>query len=180
MRHQEFEDLLFERESLQQEELNRLEAHLQECDRCLQLSEHLANVDDLLRFAPSVPAPDGFTDRFKIRLEKARQQRKARLLLFTTSLTVIGVLAGVGLLGYVFISSGATIFSWLLKAINQLYWVGATVEVVVETVFLLLEGILEQLPLVTLMAISGALSLLALTWITSLYRFNYSAIRRES
>lgn len=179
MRHQEFEDLLFERESLRKEELIRLESHLQECDQCLHLSEHLASLDDLLRSAPSIAAPDGFIDRFKIRLEKARQQRKVRLFLLTTSLTVIGVLTGIGLVGYLLISSGATIFSWLLKAINQMFWLGAVVDVVAETITILLESILEQLPLVTLMAVSGAISLLALTWITSFYRFNYSAIRRE-
>jgi hypothetical protein len=96
-----------------------------------------------------------------------------------TSLSVIGVLIGLGLIGYLLLSYGATIFSWILKGFNQFYWVGTAFDVFVSTTILILESIVEQLPLVTLTAISAALSILVLTWITSFYRLSYLAIRRE-
>lgn len=179
MRHQEYEKLLFEREDLPETERTRLQAHLIECARCAQLNDQWAAVEGILRSAPSVPAPQGFAARFQVRLERARQRKQARLLLLTTMLTIIGLLVVAGLLGWALISSGPTIFSWVLKALNQFYWVGSVFDVFVDTLILFLESLLEQLPLVIWMAVSAAVSLLSLTWITTVYRLSYRDIRRE-
>jgi hypothetical protein len=96
-----------------------------------------------------------------------------------TSLSVIGVLAGLGLIAFLSVSYGATVFSWVLKVFNQFYWVGTAFDVFVSTTVHILESIVEQLPLVTWMAVSAALSILVLTWVTSFYQLSYRAIRRE-
>jgi predicted anti-sigma-YlaC factor YlaD len=179
MNHQKYEQLLFEQENLSSEKREQLDAHLRECSRCALLSDRLSAVENILRSAPSVAPAPGFAARFQMRLEKARQKRQARTLLLMTSLSVIGVLIGLGLISYLLLSYGATIFSWILKGFNQFYWVGTAFDVFVSTTILILESIVEQLPLVTLTAISAALSILVLTWITSFYRLSYLAIRRE-
>jgi predicted anti-sigma-YlaC factor YlaD len=179
MRHQEFEKLLFDREILQRDERVRLENHLQDCDQCSLLSDSLEAVEAVLRSAPSVQAPAGFAARFQIRLEKARQRKKTRLLFLTTALSGIGILAALGLIGYGLVSSGPTIFAWILKTVNQMYWLGTVVDVILDTVILFLESLVKQLPLVTMLVVSAAVSLLSLTWVTSFYRFGYRGIRRE-
>lgn len=179
MRHPEFEKLLFDRETLQDDDRVRLESHLQECAQCALLSDNLQAVETVLRSAPSLEAPAGFAARFQIRLEKARKRKKARLLFLTTVLSVLGVLVAIGFIGYGLVSSGPTIFSWILKTVNQMYWLGSVFDVVMDTVILFLETLLTQLPLVTLLLVSAAISLLSLTWVTSFYRFSYRGIRRE-
>jgi hypothetical protein len=179
MKHQEFEQLLFEQASLSEDERARLQAHLRECEHCSRLNDQWVAVESVLRSTPSVPAPQGFTARFQERLERVRQRRQARIVLLTTILIGLGVLASVGLLGWALFSSGATIFSWVLKAFNQLYWVGTAFDVIVDTIIVFLESVLEQLPLVIWMAVSAAISVLSLTWITSFYRLSYREIRRE-
>ena len=179
MRHQEFEKMLFDREVLQRDERQRLENHLRECNQCSQLSDGLEAVEAVLRSAPSVQAPAGFAARFQTRLKKARQRKKARLLFLTTALSGLGILAALGLIGYGLVSSGPTIFSWILKTVNQMYWLGAVVDVFFDTVILFLESLIKQLPLVTLLVVSAAVSLLSLTWVTSFYRFSYRGLRRE-
>lgn len=179
MRHPEYEQLLFEQSDLDQGDRARLEAHLQECVHCAQLSDRWVMIEDVLVTAPSMPAPRGFLTRFQARLENARHQRQARLLLMTTILIIAGILAVVGLLGWGLLSYGATIFSWFLKAFNQVHWVATVVDVFTETLILLLETVAEQLPLVIWMAVSGAISVLVLTWVTSFYRLSYRVVGRE-
>lgn len=179
MGHLEFEQLLFERDPLPDGDRERLETHLQECMHCSQLKDRWVAVESLLRTAPSIPAPQGFTARFQARLDRGRLRRRARLVFLITTLTGVGLIAILGLLGWTLISSGATIFTWVLKVFNQFYWIGTFIDVLVETGIQFLEYLIEQLPLLTWMVISAAISVLSLTWITSFYRFNHRAIRRE-
>jgi predicted anti-sigma-YlaC factor YlaD len=179
MSHQEYEVLLLEQDELSTEERKQLDAHLQECIRCSQMHDRLSAVDSILRSAPSVAPAAGFTARFQLRLERAHQRQQARSLLLMTVLTIIAVLGGLGLIGFLLVSYGATIFSWVLKALNQFYWVGTAFDVVASTTIIILESVMEQLPLVTLMAISAAMSILVFTWVTSFFQINYRAIRRE-
>lgn len=136
-------------------------------------------VESVLRSATSVPAPQGFAARFQARLEKARQRKRARWLLLTTALTVLGVMGGLGLAIYGLVSYGPTILAWLLKTYNQVYWVGSVVDVIADTTIFFLETLAEQLPLLTWMGLSAALSILVFTWLASFYRLSYRAIRRE-
>lgn len=179
MGHQEFEQMILEREDLDRTDLKRLEAHLQECEQCMQLSARLDAVEGVLGSASFVAAPEGFAARFQARLTKARQRRNARLMLLVTTLTVAAILAGLGLAGYAVYASGATFLSYLLKGLNQVYWVGTVFEVALETGALFLENLLEQIPFLLWAAVSVAASSLVFTWITSFYRISYREIRRE-
>ncbi len=179
MGHEEFEMLLYERDSLPQAERERLATHLEECSRCSQLKDSLTMVENKLRSAPSVPAPEGFVARFQQRLDKARQRKRVRVLILTTMLTVIGITAGLGLIIYGLVSYGATLITWLLKAYNQVYWLGAVVNVFVDTAVLFLETLVEQMPLLTLLGASAAITVIAITWLTSFYRLSFRTVRRE-
>jgi anti-sigma factor RsiW len=179
MGHQEFERMILESEDLDRTDLERLEAHLQECDQCAQLSARLDAVEGVLGSASFVAAPEGFAARFQARLAKARQNRNARWMLLVTTLAAAAIVAGMGIAGYALYSSGATFLSLLLKGLNQVYWVGTVFEVALETAALFLESLLEQIPFLLWAAVSIAASSLVFTWITSFYRISYREIRRE-
>ncbi|MGD2058248.1 MAG: hypothetical protein PVF85_10425 [Anaerolineales bacterium] len=179
MGHQEYETMIFDKKDLTQADLKRLENHLQGCSRCSQLNNRLEAVEGVLGSASFVAAPEGFANRFQTRLAKARQRRHARQMLLTSTLIAAAIMAGFGLAGYAFFSSGATFFSWLLKGLNEVYWLGTLIDVVLDTVILFLESLLEQVPLLLLMVFSVAVSSLVFTWVTSLYRLSYREIRRE-
>ncbi len=179
MRHKEFELMLVEQEDLPEDASERLAAHLKDCSQCSRLKDRLMMVENTLRAVPPVPAPEGFAARFQIRLESARRRKRARMLLLTSLLMVLGVALGVGILAYALVSYGATILAWLLKAYNQVYWVGSVVDVLADTTIFFLESLIEQLPLLTWSAVSAAISILAITWLTSFYRLAYRTIRRE-
>jgi hypothetical protein len=74
MNHQPFEDWLLEERTLNPEEQRDLQTHLQTCRACAALAEVTLSLHNVQSAAP-VP---GFTRRFELRLERARNAQRRR------------------------------------------------------------------------------------------------------
>jgi len=84
MSHQPYERFLFTKEALNQEQQNKLNHHLQECDNCLTLAEALANLEELFSSSPTPQPAPGFTQRWQSRLLESDQKRQNRNLWLMT------------------------------------------------------------------------------------------------
>lgn len=84
MSHQPFETWLLSEEPLDAAQQREFSAHLKECEDCRQLSNALAQVDQVFD-ASSNPAPaPGFSQRWLVRLSQSRQHRQVRRYWFFT------------------------------------------------------------------------------------------------
>jgi hypothetical protein len=89
MNHRPFEDWLLEEKPLGAQEKRDLELHLRSCTSCAAIAE--SNLE--LHATRMISPPDGFTDRFALRLEAYRRDQRWRQMVGT----LILVLGGVGL-----------------------------------------------------------------------------------
>ncbi len=84
MSHQPYETYLFTNEPLTGEERERLERHLQECERCRALATALNNLDMVTFSSAHLSPATGFSQRWHTRLSAYRQERQIRNLWLMT------------------------------------------------------------------------------------------------
>jgi len=78
MSHQPFESWIFSQDPLEIEQKNTLQAHLESCQSCSQLSGALMEMENVFNDSPAISPAPGFTQRWQTRLELARQQRQQK------------------------------------------------------------------------------------------------------
>ncbi len=90
MSHQPFEKWIFEDPTLNEEQKQSLEAHLQSCKACSDLAESWQNVEQSFQAAEAPQPQPGFTQRFQGRLSIFKQQRQQRRMWILT-ITIFAV-----------------------------------------------------------------------------------------
>ena len=171
MSHQPFETWILTNDPLDEQQQEKLNNHLEECEDCSNLSTALIQVTDLFSTSPS-PAPmQGFTQRWHNRLTVYQQQRQQRnMWIFTLGLFGIASLLFITL---AFIN---------VTSINWTYQLGRTIANVSRTANVLQKSwravvaLTNAFPiLVPIMAVFGsgtlmAITALVITWFTSLIK----------
>ncbi len=78
MSHQPFEDWLFSDEPLDTQQEQTMQNHLDECERCQNLSHALDQVGEIFEFSTTPEPSPGFTQRWFERLNVAQEQRQIK------------------------------------------------------------------------------------------------------
>lgn len=126
--HMYYEDLLLSGEALTPEEKRALEAHLQECAGCRQLSTSWRAVERQLSSAPVLSPQPGFTARWLVRLEQDWRTIQRRQTLATLLFCVGGaalLLASLGLLVPPILgSSKFYLLAWVYRWMGEITLIG--------------------------------------------------------
>ena len=180
MNHQPFDMWLFEEETLSPDQDRALAEHLVSCEHCRVLASAWRAVEgQLLSTSQIEPAP-GFTQRWRTCLANDRhrvgQRQLGTLLLSTTvGLVTLTLLFGAQLLPLLQPVIPA-IAQWFSKIVG----VVAHLNLVREIFSVLLEIMVEGIPIVYRVILPISLIGLSAMWIFSLYRLSFQNLRRES
>lgn len=173
MKHQPFESWLYERETLSQDQARDLKHHLKICERCNTLATAWMDIEAQL-FAASLIAPaTGFSRRWRVRLaDHQRQvnhrQMSAMLLTTTVGLAVLSILFGAELLPLVQ-PAIPTLAAWGGKVASLV----ANLNLFRLIMSILVEAIVESIPLVYRVVLPFSLTGLAAFWILSIHRLSF-------
>ena len=169
MNHQPFETWIFSEESLQPEDREKLDQHLQTCEDCRKISIAMESVRQTFTSAPSpAPAP-GFTQRWQAHLARhknAQQQRR----MWTLTLILFG-LASILSLGILVLEFGQA--NWFYE-IGQLIANFSRFAARINQIWVVFRSINKTLPILTpIMIVFGVGSLsaaiaLIVTWFSSM------------
>jgi predicted anti-sigma-YlaC factor YlaD len=154
MSHQPFEKWIFSDDSLDHEQQNSLEKHLEECQACQSLADAMMTVNSVISASDSPAPKPGFTQRWHNRLSLHRQhQQKQRTWLLTMG---IFVLANIILLSLIFLD--LTTINWsyeLSRIIVNLSLIASQSRQVWRAVY----NIANAFPLIIPMSILSAVGL---------------------
>ena len=135
MNHRPFEDWLLDDQPLNPQQTRDLQAHVRNCSSCAAIAESNLALHATRRVGPA----DGFTARFRVRLEKRRAEQRWRQVIGTLVL----VMGGLGLIYWV---SGPLILqalqspaSWITAGINYFLFVLTSLQVLSEATAILLR-----------------------------------------
>ncbi len=98
MNHQPFETWILSGEPLSPDDRRALEAHLHTCEACRSLHEALFAVESAFRATPAPRPAEGFSLRWKARLEAERRRIERRQAWFLLALSAVAMLAVTGML----------------------------------------------------------------------------------
>jgi len=175
MNHQPFEEWLLEDQHLDPQQSKLLQEHLNGCSYC----SALVKVDQVLNNPVMESPSQGFTERFKIKLEKEKKLQRQRLLL---GIGLFGFLALI-LAGYI----GYQVFTnWVVSPtsafINLITWLAgfsAALETFGSVGLVLINIALGIIPLPLWLGFFIGGFLLVLLWVVTLRKLAYSVqVRR--
>ena len=179
MSHQPFEQMIFDRKDLSEDEAVSLDEHLLGCDQCTSLTAHWNEVEQLLRRAePTAPAA-GFSHRFQIKLVRQRHRAAHRQLFGIVTLLTFGLVVTAGLFGAELVSLTFSTASTLLKVIIGAIQALTYVNLAGSFMWTILENTLGRVSPGIWLFISASLSFIIFVWLATMYRFGFSQIRRE-
>ena len=170
MKHQLFEEWLFNDEALTPDQQESLQEHLQECNSCRSLAAAWTSVENELRQEPLETPAEGFAERWQQRLEA--QQRRLHLrqsmamLVFSISVAALALASLVLLVWPVLSSPELLLATWLYRLLELF----TTVEEIPEAFFILFRTAAGAIPLIWWVVIAGILSELSVLWVVS-YRY---------
>ena len=179
MSHQPFEQMIFDRKDLSEDETHSLDGHLLGCDQCTSLTAHWHEVDRLFRRAePTAPAA-GFSHRFQVKLTRQRHRGAHRQLFGIVTLLSLGLVVTAGLFGAELLSLTFSMASTLLKVIIGAIQAFTYVNLAGSFVWAILENTLGRVSPGIWLFISASLSFIIFVWFATIYRFGFSQMRRE-
>jgi len=172
MSHQPFETWLLSDENLDEEQEKALQAHLEGCQQCQQLSQSWTQVQSLISTS-SMPEPaPGFSLRWQQRLAVGRQHQQQRKMWFLT--LGLFALASLIFLGLAIVNVFSTSFGY---EISQIFASFALTIARVSHFWELIQSVVQSfpliLPLLVFLGLGGFSTSVALivTWFSSLIRF---------
>jgi hypothetical protein len=175
MNHQPFEEWLLEDQQLDQQQSKLLQEHLGSCSYC----SALVNVDQVLK-NPVLESPSqGFTERFRIKLEKEKKLQRQRLL---WGIGLFGFLALllVGYIGYeVFTNWVVSPTSAFINLVTWLAGFSAALETFGSVGLVLINISLGIIPLPLWLVFFTGGFLLVLLWVATLRKLSYSVQARR-
>jgi len=166
--HQPFETWIFSEETLSASEAQALQAHLQHCEDCRQLSNAWQEVETQFRLAPPLKPAPGFTQRWQVRL--AADQRRAQR---WQTLSIL--LFSVGGAMLLFVLLGMTVFPLLrspvpvaMVLVYQLTVLVSQISGTASVLITVVDTLIGVVPPSLWAGIGVALSLLFALWVVSL------------
>ncbi|MFC2064073.1 hypothetical protein ACFLXB_03140 [Chloroflexota bacterium] len=175
MNHQPFEDWLIENQSLTSQQSKDLGEHLNKCSYC----SALVQVDQVFQTSKMASPPQGFVDRFRVKLVEEQKLRHKRLIWGMGSLGIIAVLLVV-LFGYQYLSN------WTISPtdvlVNFVTWItgfSATIRAYGSVGMVLINMIYGIIPLPLWLSFFFGGFLLVLAWATTLWKLSYSIQARR-
>ena len=179
MSHQPFEQMIFDRKDLSEDEALSLDGHLLGCDQCTSLTAHWNEVEQLLRRAEPTGPAMGFSHRFQIKLVRQRHRAAHRQLFGIVTLLTFGLVVTAGLFGAELVSLTFSVASTLLKVIIGTIQAFTYVNLAGSFVWAILENTLGRVSPGIWLFISASLSFIIFVWFAPMYRFGCSQMRRE-
>lgn len=119
MNHQPFETWLFVEEPLPPEQELALQEHLQGCIRCTELAEAWRGVLPVLESRQLAEPADGFTSRWKERLERERLALQRRQSWFVFSVSMGGASVFLLMIVALVLFSYRSPVEWLLAVVSR-------------------------------------------------------------
>ena len=179
MSHQPFEQMIFDRKNLREDEALSLDGHLQVCDECMSLTAHWHEVDRLLRLAESTGPAAGFSHRFQVKLTHQRHRAASRQLVGLATLLTFGLVVTAGLFGAELVSLLFSMANTLLKILVGAIQAFTYINLAGGFVWAILENTLGRVSPGIWLLISASLSFIIFVWIATMYRFGFYQMRRE-
>jgi len=138
MKHKQYEEWILDKHMLSLEQKKELQDHLKICPECCKLSNNWQASEQLLKQAAFISPAPGFTQRWKMNLERKRQIEKT--LHYRLALLAFLLLFFAGLLDYI-ITSG--VFRQMLSGV-----ITGIVQIIIAIthVFSIMSNLFKSLP----------------------------------
>jgi hypothetical protein len=175
MEHQPFRTWILEKEPLTIEQQANLEDHLASCPECARLSLNLDSALQIVRSAPEVAAPEGFSRRWQASLAQrkhAEEKRQARNLAFSLIGSAIVVAIGAVLI----FNPEVSLISLAAGSLTSFLTLVASAESVIEFITHLARTLDPTLLALVLILLGGWILLSTFTLALSIWKL---AIKRE-
>lgn len=172
MSHQPFETWLLSDEKLDEEQERTLQAHLEGCQQCQQLSQSWSQVQSLISTSSTPEPAPGFSLRWQQRLAVRRQHQQQRKMWFLT--LGLFALASIIFLGLAVVYIFSNSFNY---EISQIFANFALTIAKVSNFWNMIQSVVQSFPLVrpliVILGLGGFSASIALivTWFSSLIRF---------
>ena len=170
LNHQPFEEWLVSLETLNPDEAQQLQDHLQSCQACRLLSVALRDVDRELHSAPVLTPAPGFVTRWQARLKAERLQLHRRQTFIVMFLSIGGAMFLVALLGLVLFPVLRSPWPVLLAFLYELTSTFTFASVIGEALITVLRAVFEVIPATQWAAIWVALAGLGALWVVAMHR----------
>ena len=166
MNHRPFEDWLLDDEPLTPQQARDLQVHVRSCAACAAIAE-----SNLALHATRLISPkSGFTDRFRVQLEKRRREQRWRQVIGT----IILVLGGVGLVywlaGPLIIEAFRSPASWITVGVGYFIFIMTSLQVIGEAGSILLRVLPTFISPIGWVILTGGAAGLAYLWTISIRR----------
>lgn len=179
MNHQPFEAWILEEYPTNPEEKRKLDQHLDECPHCASLAQSWANARQMVKTAPMVTAPVGFSQRWQNSLEArrvAQKKQQTRIMILSFVATAVAVSITLGILLFPPISPVTVLvnlLSGLVKLVNAVtqFWF-----IVASFIKAAPKGLVLGLGMLVVIWVS----ITVIAWSVSLYRITLKGIRQEN
>lgn len=176
MKHEPYRSWLLADEPLAAERRSALQSHLEQCDSCRRLRAGWNQVRARLTEASELPAPVGFTDRFKARLRAEHEAGQRRQVWTLFVLTMLGSVVAMGLLLAAVVPNVGSASVGLLK---EVFTLRSQVTVIGDFLLRRVEGLPipagdllgVSLLVATLGAAMALYASLGALWTAAVYRF---------
>lgn len=179
MKHQPFDMWLFEEEALSPDQDRALAEHLESCEHCRALAAAGRAVEgQLLTTSQIEPAP-GFTQRWRACLADDRHRVGQRQLGAVLLSTIVGLVTLTLLFGAQLLPLLQPVIPAITQWFSKIVAVVAHLNLVREIFSVLLEIMVEGIPIVYRVVLPISLAGLSAVWIVSLYRLSFQNLRRE-
>jgi len=179
MKHLPYDTWLFEGEALSPDQDRALAEHLESCEHCRTLAAAWSAVEgQLLSTSQIEPAP-GFTQRWRASLADDRHQVGQRQLGTVLLSTTVGLVTLALLFGAQLLPLLQPVIPTITQWFSKIVAVVAHLNLVREIFSVLLEIMVEGIPIVYRVILPISLAGLSALWIVSLYRLSFQNLRRE-
>jgi anti-sigma factor RsiW len=176
MSHQPFETWLFDEASLSGDQVQALQAHLQECQQCRQLQKASKDLDTTLQAAPMASPQPGFSQRWRASLtERRAKQQVLQIKRLFIGFLVAALITLLMLVAAFFLTdSPVNLMVSIFEGATNLIIRGNQIQHVIVP---WLETVPLIIPLAAWVTLSSGLSLLSLLWIYSLWRIHSRGVQ---
>ncbi len=174
MNHQPFEQWLFSEEPLSPDQSRALQAHLETCESCRQLSAAWSGVQTLFEEVTPIEPSPGFTIRWRARqkaqLRQERYKKERQQSWITLMVSIAGAVLFLGLMVTQIFATVETptqlLFIWIFRVTDFVSMIIAAGDLMV-TIMDITFGLVAP---VYWAAVAAGLGLLSLLWIFSLHQ----------
>lgn len=175
MNHQPFENWIFEDETLNSDEEQRLKQHLKECKTCESAHKSWLSLQDEITQAPIQPPVPGFSQRWLASLPQRRlreQRRQAKK--FVVFLAGAAALSFLLLIGLMIMDQSP--LDWIIGGLHTIAQVAIRLKQIQLVALSIIKSLPPFVPVIAWISLTLPLGLLSLTWIGALWRISAQGV----